>query len=264
MHHPTNIIDAIEASNEAGRLALGIYLVHGYPSLEQSKRAFDVLQAHQRPGVIFECGLPVPAMRDFEVVDVIGEAHRVAAQTELSDEEHLAFCGQYRPNILLHMHDEPRKYEKIHDLSKGTIDAITTENDEFVSMLIQSSDPKSPRLMRFAHALFESTEQGLSEQTRFIYLCVMNGVPGELLPSDQVQAAVDRVARAAPRAKIFAGLGKCSVEDAKRIRRIEGIHGVSVSSEAMYQLSQGLDAFERWLSDVDRALVQEVDVVYDK
>ena len=61
MHHPTNIIDAIEASNEAGRLALGIYLVHGYPSLEQSKQAFDVLQAHQRPGVIFECGLPVPA-----------------------------------------------------------------------------------------------------------------------------------------------------------------------------------------------------------
>ena len=92
----------------------------------------------------------------------------------------------------------------------------------------------------------------------------MNGVPGELLPSDQVQAAVDRVARAAPRAKIFAGLGKCSVEDAKRIRRIEGIHGVSVSSEAMHRLSQGLDEFERWLSDVDRVLVREVDAVYDK
>lgn len=261
MHHSTNVIDAIEASNQAGRLALGIYLVHGYPSPEQSKKAFDVLKNHQRPGLIFECGLPVPAMEDFEVVKVIGEAHRVAAQTKLSDEERLAFYGHYRPNILLHMHDEPRRYADIHDLSKGKIDSITTENEEFVSILDRSSDPKSPLLMRFTHMLFESPEQDLSDQTPFVYLCVMNGVPGELLPSDQIQAAVDRVARAAPRAKIFAGLGKCSVEDAERINRIEGIHGVSISSEAMYRLSQGLDEFEHWLSDVDRVFVQEVDTV---
>jgi tryptophan synthase alpha subunit len=72
-----NIISNIITCNDSGRLALAVYLIHGYPSLESSKRAFDLLQTHNT--TIIECGLPVAFFCGSNMSDTIKDAHSVAS-----------------------------------------------------------------------------------------------------------------------------------------------------------------------------------------
>ena len=253
----SGIIDAIAACNEAGRLALAVYLIHGYPSLEQSQRAYEIVQ--QYPSMMIECGLPVADLSAADASPPIRESHRVASQAGLSDEEMLAFYARYRPNLLMHQQDHQRTdFEALRDLIQGSVDAVLTDNPAFASVLSQTaSDPTSPLVMRFASALSETPEQTVDKHTRFIYLGVASRTGGELLPSEQIQRAADRVTQAAPQAKILCGLGIRTVDDVRRISRIRGVHALVIGTEAMRRLGEGLPEFERWLSDIDRALIQE-------
>lgn len=254
-----NVIDAITASNEADRLALGVYLVHGYPSLEQSQQAYDLLRTYE--ATIFEGGLPVNHLgKSSNVSDIIREAHHVASQTGLSDEEFLDFYGRYRPNLLMHTEDGERQdMEQFRDRVRGSIDTVMTDNTELAAMLGQSFTPNqsSPLSVPFISALSESPEQEVSEQTALAYVGVASRAGGELLPLSQIQATVDKVKKAAPNAKIICGMGICTADDVREISRLSGIHGVSIGTEAMRRLNGGISDFESWLSEIVDALVGE-------
>lgn len=249
------ILNTITTCNDSGRLALAVYLVHGYPSLERSKQAFDLLQTHKT--TIFECGLPVDFSHGSSMSAIIEEAHSVILETGLSDDELLSFYAGYRPNILMHTQDDHRQdAKKFHGRIQGEIDAVITENVDLASMLDQpSSDQKSPLLVHFVSALSESPERDINAQTRLVYLGIASRIGGELLPSPQIQSAVDKVAKAAPNAKILCGFGIRTASDVKRLSRIRGIHGLAIGTEALRVLKEGITDFENWLLEINRELV---------
>lgn len=100
------IVEHIKKHNDSGRLALAIYLLHGYPTVETSKQAFEVLKKRD---TLFECGLPITTFHTPLMSEAVQKAHQIAAETDLSDEELLSFYADYRPNMLLHMEDEKRR-----------------------------------------------------------------------------------------------------------------------------------------------------------
>lgn len=257
MQDSTNVLSSITASNDSGRLALAVYLIHGYPSLELSKQAFDLLQTYKT--TIFECGLPVARLDGSNVSTIIKEAHSVASKTGLSDEELLSFYAGYRPNFLIHLQDEQRQNVKIlRDSIQGSIDAVMTDNVEFASILERpSQDQKLPLLFQFVSAFSEFPERDLNVQTKLVYLGVASRTGGELIPSQQIQSAVSKIAKAAPNAKIICGQGIRTASDVRRLSRIRGVHGLAIGTEAMCRLKQGITDFKNWLLEIDRALLWE-------
>ena len=257
IHDPIEIFNAITASNDSGRLALGVYLIHGYPSLEISKQAFDLLQTYET--TIFECGLPVALLHGSNISDIIKEAHNVASKAGVSDEELISFYASYRPNLLIHLKDEQRQnVEILRDRIQGSIDAVMTDNVEFLSMLERPlQDQKLPLLIQFVSTLSQFPEQNLSVKTMLVYLGVASRTGGELLPSPQIQSAVDTVVKAAPNAKIICGFGIRTVSDVKRLSHIRGIHGLAIGTEALRVLKEGITDFKDWLSEIDCALFWE-------
>ncbi len=253
------IIDRIKACNEAGRLALAIYLIHGYPSLEVSKHAFDLLQSHNI--AIIECGLPVASFKSSSVSTTIEEVHSLVSSRGLSDEALLSFYSGYRPNLLIHLQDGQRQESSIL-LKKiqGSIDAVMTDNAELASILNQPlQDQKLPLPVQFVSALSEFPERDFTPQTdTLVYLGVASRTGGKLLPSDKIQSAVNAIAKTAPDAKILCGFGISTVRDVARLRLIKGIHGIAIGTEAMRRLQKGISEFESWLLEINHELSWQI------
>lgn len=251
------IINKIQACNDSGRLALAVYLIHGYPSLKVSKRAFNLLQTHNT--TIIECGLPVASFSGSNISTTIKEAHSVASQVDFSDEELLSFYAYYRPNLLIHLQDEQRQEVSLLNQIHGAIDSVMTDNVKLASTLNQSSkDKKLPLLVQFVSAFSDFPDRDFTVQTdTLVYLGVASRTGGELLPSEQIQSVVNAIAKTAPDAKILCGFGIRTASDVARLRRIRGIHGVAIGTEAMCRLKQGITEFEKWLLEINRELLWE-------
>jgi tryptophan synthase alpha subunit len=259
MNKAAEIIKNIKICNDSGRLALAVYLIHGYPSLEVSKRAFDLLQTHNT--TIIECGLPVAFFSGSNMSTTIKDAHSIASQIGLSDEELLSFYACYRPNLLIHLQDEQREEENILlKQIQGSIDAVMTDNIKFASILNQpSQDKKLPLLVQFVSAFSAAPERDfIVRPDTLVYLGVASRTGGELLPSEQIQYAVNAIAKTAPDAKILCGLGIRTARDVIRLRRIRGIHGIAIGTEAMFRLKEGITDFENWLLQINCELFWEV------
>lgn len=252
------IINKIRACNDSGRLALAVYLIHGYPSLEVSKRAFNLLQSHNT--TIIECGLPVASFSSSNISTTIKEAHSVASQVGFSDEALLSFYACYRPNLLIHLGDEQRQQASILNQIHGSIDAVMTDNVKLATTINQpSQDKKLPLLVQFVSASSEFPERDFTPQKdTLVYLGVASRTGGELLPSEQIQSAVNAIAKTAPDAKILCGFGIKTASDVARLRLIRGIHGIAIGTEAMRRLKQGITEFENWLLEINHELFWQV------
>lgn len=252
-----NIVSHIDERNASGRLALAVYLVHGHPSVESSKQAFDALKGYD---AIFECGLPITTFRTPFTSDTVKRAHDVAAGTALSDETFLSFYAGYRPNMLMNTEDENRRAgDRLLKQLEGSIDSLITDNPELAAMLDRSHaghDETLPLHVQYVSALSETPERDFTPAPgdMLIYLGLADRIGGELLPLERIQGAIDAIAAAAPHAKILGGFGVRSAADVAYIRRLHGIHGIAIGTEAMDRLEAGLPAFEGWLKEIDRAL----------
>jgi len=250
-----DILSSIKKCNEAGHLALAIYLVYGFPSLPASEEAFDLLLKYNT--TIIECGLPVRSFDSSNMSEAISQAHRVASQAGLTDEQVLAFYGRYRPNLLMHQQDNQRPaVEVLAEQMQGLIDTVMTDNPAFLAELnMRQQKVESPRLFHFADAHFENSVRSLvfEQPDALIYLGCASQTGGELLPSAEIQAAVDLITAAAPKAKILCGMGIRTAQDVARIRQITGIHGIAIGTEAIRRLDQSMEDFENWLIEITQA-----------
>jgi tryptophan synthase alpha subunit len=82
---------------------------------------------------------------------------------------------------------------------------------------------------------------------------VANQTGGALLPVHHIQAAVNAITAVRPDAAILCGFGIRDASDVENIRRVRGVHGVAIGSEAMRRLQMGVDHFDAWLAEVSRA-----------
>ena len=253
------IVEHIEACNGAGRLALVVYLLYGYPSAEVSEAAFELLKRHR---AILECGLPVSSMPSSSASSAIVEAHNQASHLARSDEALLSFYARYRPNFLAHMRDEGRRdTNKLLRQIQGRCDAVMTDYAPLAATISERAarGERAPLLIQTVSALSEAPERDFSvhQDGLLIHLGVSSRIGGDLLPLEQIQTAVDKIVQAAPHAKILCGFGVRSAADVAYIRRLRGVHGVTVATEALRRLARGLSAFASWLEEIDRELTRE-------
>ena len=252
-----DLIEHIDALNRAGRLALTVYLVHGHPSVAASEAAFESLR---RVGAIFECGLPVPSLSGTSASAAIVRAHEGASRNGLSDEESIAFYARYRPNLLLHVEDGRRGGQALFERVRGAFDAVTTDDASFEAVLHDSAmrGEAAPLLVRSVSALSTTLESDIvvprGDEDTVIHLGVASLTGGELLPAARIQEALERIATVAPRARVLCGFGIRSAADATRVRRLRGVHGITVGTEALNRLEAGLPEFDAWLAGIDAAL----------
>ncbi|MCD4525497.1 tryptophan synthase subunit alpha [Nocardioides sp. cx-173] len=247
------VVEAIRAAGDTGRLALAVYLVHGFPSRSRSERAFDLLR--ERRVDVVECGLPVARWRDSPVSRTIREAHDESAGLGLSDTALLRFYAQFRPNLLIHIADGGRDAAAFAGEELGTaIDAVMTD-DVRVEHAVRSGVGPRPGLVRFVSALSGDLGDELRsvEAPALIYLGVADRTGGTMLPTAVIRSAVEGIKRHAPDSTVLCGFGIRSAGDVARIRGVAGVDGVAIGTEAMRQLARGLDSFERWLTEVHEA-----------
>ena len=251
-----SIAEHIEACNQASRLALVVYMLYGYPSVAVSEAAFESLRRYR---VIFECGLPVASLPPSSASSAIVRAHEQASRLDLSDEAFLSFYARHRPNLLTHIKDEGRRDEgKLFRQVQGRCDAVTTDHAPFAATILKHAarGESAPLLIQSVSALSKAPERDFSlyQDDLVIHLGVSPRAGGNLLPPERIQSAVDRIIEAAPHVKILCGFGVRSAADIAQIRRLRGVHGVTVGTEPLRRLASGLAAFTRWLAEIDRAL----------
>lgn len=248
------MVEHIRARNASGRLALVVYLIHGYPSLEVSAAAFELLKSYH---VIFECGLPVASLSGSSGSPAIIRAHQRAAQAGLSDEAFISFYANYRPNILAHIEDGQRRNAKeLYEQIQGSFDSVMTDHTQLEAVIranVAINEP-APLLIQSVSARSETLADLSVQHSAVIHLGLARQAGAELLPLTQLQTAVDKVAEMAPRAKILSGFGLRSAADVRHIRRLRGVHGVTIGSAAMNRLSEGMPKFESWLAAINREL----------
>ena len=255
-----NIIEHIKKQNDAGRLALAIYLVHGYPTVETSEEAFKVLGKYDP---IFECSLPESVFHIWCSSPKVKEVQQVVAQNNLSDKDALAFYTDHRPNMLIYTEGtSQQETQKLLTRLEGSIDSVITTNPKLASVLKESLEPSQdeatrPLNVQHVSALSETLERDLTvyEGDMLIYLSLSEVMGGDLLPLEQLQAAVDKIAQTAPHAKILVGFGIRSAEDVAYVRSLKGIHCVTIGTAAITHLDEGMSSFEGWLSKIDQELV---------
>ena len=250
------IVEHIETCNEAGRLALAVYLLYGYPSPKTSRAAFELLRRHR---AISECSLPVASLNPLSASSAIVRAHEQASRSGLSDEAFLSFYARYRPNLLAHIGDEGRRDEKtLFRQIQGRCDAVTTDHAPFAATILERAarGESAPLLIQSVSALSETPERDFSvyPSDLVIHIGAAPRAGGALLPLEEIQSAVDRIVAAAPHAKVLCGFGVRSAADVAYIRRVKGIHGVTVGTEPLRRLESGLSAFASWLAEIDGEL----------
>ena len=259
MAHP-DVTEHIKRQNDAGRLALAVYLLHGYPTLGTSQEAFEVLR---RYNPIFECGLPVATLRSPFTSPTIKRVHQVAAESKLTDEGLLAFYAEYRPNMLVHTEDEDRQgTQALLAQLTGAVDSVFTDDPRLTALLEPAPQPAPrglPRLVQYVSPLSETPGQDFAVYSgdMLVYVGLADRMGGDLLPLKQVQAAVDEVAASAPHAKLLCGFGVRSAADVAYVRRLNGVHGVAIGTEAMDRLGEGVSNFEDWLSEISQELAYQ-------
>lgn len=117
-----------------------------------------------------------------------------------------------------------------------------------------------PLPVQYVSALSETPGQDFTVYSgdMLVYLGFASRTGGDLVPLEHLQAAVDKIAAAAPHAKILCGFGIRTAADVAYIRRLRGVHGVTIGTEALSCLSTGLTDFAGWLAEIDGGLTDEL------
>jgi tryptophan synthase alpha subunit len=255
----SRLSDVIAAHTERGELAIGIYLVPGFPDWSTSMAALDLCLAH---GVDF---IEFPAMADPQWSPRTGPMLVRALQAAEPYSEAKATEWLLRAPVRVAVAygsawPSPTTWQAPQPLRTG------------VSAYLFESDP--PDLAPYAKAAAEdgaviipavdATKAGLSEDDRrllslgggFVYASMGPETGKRAASPADLQRKRAEIRSARPDLRVCAAFGISRAADVEELHAGGACDGVIIGSAALARLDEGLEAFGGWLTEIVTAARQ--------
>lgn len=245
---------AIKASVDRGDLSVGVFLILGYPSIQESLRALEVLE---RLGItVFETAVPVTRDWSSHANAVIKEAHLCADSNSVTRTDVLQTFSALRPNLYILYRDTYVSLgsELFEEMSEKA-DTVLLEWDQLDTQKVRRSAHKwgisvaqsvSPFMREADFAFAVRTAEDL------VYLTASDRTGGKILPMYELERAIDCI-KGIRDIPVWCGFGIKDPEDVRRIGAIPGCDGVVVGTAALRAQAFGVQAFEGFIASLVQA-----------
>lgn len=240
----------IRETVEQGRLAVIIYTVLGYPDIQKSRRTLQILQEH---GInVFETAIPIAEINGFATNQTIKNAHFIACRNGITAKEVIATYSRYRPNLyILHKGTPIGSPANFFKEMEDNVDCVLFGWHADIEMLqetcrsygIQLAQLVSPLMDRKTIVRLARNAEGL------IYLSAAPHPGGSIFPAPLIRRTT-HLLKSVTDLPVCCGFGIKRQDDIKLLRSIRHCDGIIIGTQALLELSKGIDSFESYVEQV--------------